>query len=110
MPGSGRPGVTGRSAPVPHRLDVEQLPVVDVLGGTPYFRIASVDYLRAMFVAHGALPPRDEPLARLERAVADLLAQVPAGEVIGRGRARLIIAPITFRPAGCCFRLAGGSC
>ena len=37
-----------------------------------------------MLVAHGALPPRDEPLARLERAVADLLAQVPAGEVIGR--------------------------
>lgn len=26
------------------------------------------------------LPPRDEPLARLERAVADLLAQVPAGK------------------------------
>ena len=47
---------------------------------SPYFRIASVDYLRAMLVAHGALPPRDEPLARLERAVADLLAQVPAGE------------------------------
>ena len=39
-----------------------------------------VDYLRAMLVAHGALPPRDQPLARLERAVADLLAQVPAGE------------------------------
>ena len=39
-----------------------------------------VDYLRAMLVAHGALPPRDEPLARLERAVTDLLAQVPAGE------------------------------
>ena len=47
---------------------------------SPYFRIASVDYLRAMLVAHGALPPRDEPLARLERAVADLLAQVPAGK------------------------------
>lgn len=28
----------------------------------------------------GALPPRDEPLARLERAVADLLAGVPADE------------------------------
>jgi hypothetical protein len=36
----------------------------------------SADYLRAMLVAHGALPPRDEPLARLERAVAELLAQV----------------------------------
>jgi hypothetical protein len=40
----------------------------------------AVDYLRAVLVAHGALPPRDEPLARLERASADLLAQVPAGE------------------------------
>jgi hypothetical protein len=38
----------------------------------------SADYLRAMLVANGALPPRDEPLARLERAVADLLVQVPA--------------------------------
>jgi hypothetical protein len=36
------------------------------------------DYLRAVLVAHGVLPPRDEPLARLERAVSDLLAQVPA--------------------------------
>jgi hypothetical protein len=39
-----------------------------------------VDYLRAMLIAHGALPPRDEPLARLERAVTDLLAQIPTGE------------------------------
>lgn len=38
------------------------------------------DYLRAMLVAHGALLPRDEPLARLERAVAELLAGVPADE------------------------------
>lgn len=36
----------------------------------------SADYLRAMLVTHKALPPRDEPLARLERAVADLLAEV----------------------------------
>ena len=33
-----------------------------------------------MLVAHDVLPPRDEPLARLERAAADLLARVPAGE------------------------------
>jgi hypothetical protein len=40
----------------------------------------AADYLRAVLVAHDVLPPRDEPLARLERAVADLLAGVPAGE------------------------------
>jgi hypothetical protein len=40
----------------------------------------AADYLRAMFVAHGALPARDEPLARLERAIADLLAHVPIDE------------------------------
>ena len=40
----------------------------------------AADYLRAVLVAHDVLPPRDEPLARLERAVADLLARVPAGE------------------------------
>lgn len=38
------------------------------------------DYLRAMLVAHGALPPRDEPLARLERTAVDLIAQVPTDE------------------------------
>jgi hypothetical protein len=38
------------------------------------------DYLRAVLVAHDALPPRDEPLARLERAAADLLADVATGE------------------------------
>jgi hypothetical protein len=36
------------------------------------------DYLRALLVAHGALPVRDEALARLERTVADLLAAVPS--------------------------------
>jgi hypothetical protein len=40
----------------------------------------AADYLRAVLVAHRALPPRDEPLARLDRAAKDLLAQVPAGE------------------------------
>ena len=29
-----------------------------------------VEYLRALLVAHGALPARNEPLARLERRVA----------------------------------------
>lgn len=38
------------------------------------------DYLRAALVAHHVLAPRDEPLARLERAVTDLLAQVPDGQ------------------------------
>jgi hypothetical protein len=33
-----------------------------------------------VLVAPGVLPARDEPLARLERAAADLLARVPAGE------------------------------
>ena len=40
----------------------------------------AADYLRAVLVAHGVLPPRDEPLARLERKVADLLPRVPVGE------------------------------
>ena len=40
----------------------------------------AADYLRAMLVAHGALPPRDQPLVRLERAVADLLAEVPTDD------------------------------
>jgi hypothetical protein len=40
----------------------------------------TADYLRAMLVAHDALPARDEPLVRLERAVAELLAEVPTDE------------------------------
>lgn len=40
----------------------------------------AADYLRAVLVAHDVLPPRDEPLARLERKVADLLERVPVGE------------------------------
>ncbi len=36
----------------------------------------AVEYLRALLVAHGALPVRDEQLARLERRVAGLLAAV----------------------------------
>ncbi len=39
----------------------------------------AADYLRAVLVAHGVLPPRDEPLARLERAIAGLLARVCDG-------------------------------
>ena len=35
------------------------------------------DYVRALLVAHGALPGRDEALARLERDTASLLARVP---------------------------------
>lgn len=50
----------------------------DALDAHPKRRAA--DYLRAMLVAHGALPARDEPLARLERAVADLLAHVRVDE------------------------------
>jgi hypothetical protein len=40
----------------------------------------AADYLRAVLVAHGVLPARDEPLARLERAIVDLLTRVPVGE------------------------------
>jgi hypothetical protein len=36
----------------------------------------AADYLRRMLVAHGALPPRNEELARAERWVADLLAGI----------------------------------
>jgi len=36
----------------------------------------AVDYLRAVLVAHGALPPRDDQLARLERRTGELLAGV----------------------------------
>lgn len=36
----------------------------------------AVDYLRALLVAHGALPERDESLARLERRIGQLLASV----------------------------------
>jgi hypothetical protein len=40
----------------------------------------AADYLRAVLVAHDILAPRDEPLVRLARAIADLLARVPAAE------------------------------
>ena len=40
----------------------------------------ATDYLRAVLVAQGVLPARDEPLARLERTAAELLTRVPAGE------------------------------
>ena len=50
---------------------------------SPYFRIASVDYLRAMLGAHGALPPRDEPLARLEGPSRTCWPRFPPGKVIG---------------------------
>ena len=38
------------------------------------------DYVRALLVAHGALPGRDEALARLERDTAGLLASVTDAE------------------------------
>lgn len=44
------------------------------LDGWPAQRAA--DYVRALLVAHGALPGRDEALARLERDTAALLASV----------------------------------
>lgn len=37
----------------------------------------AVDYLRALLVAHGALPERDEAMARLERRITATLASVP---------------------------------
>jgi len=40
----------------------------------------AADYLRALLVAHGVLPARDEALARLERWVADLLDEVADAE------------------------------
>lgn len=40
----------------------------------------AVDYLRALLVAHGVLPGRDEPLARLERRITDTLAGVEDAE------------------------------
>jgi hypothetical protein len=39
-----------------------------------------VEYLRALLVAHGALPARDEPLARLERRVVQLLSGIADAE------------------------------
>lgn len=52
----------------------------------------AVDYLRALLVAHGALPERDEALARLERRVAQLLGDV--GDVDDR---RILTAYATWR-------------
>jgi len=40
----------------------------------------AVDYLRALLVAHGALPGRDEPLARLERRITATLAGIDDAE------------------------------
>jgi hypothetical protein len=69
----------GAAAPILAAIARGQMPLShEALDAHPSRR--SADYLRAMLVAHGALPPRDEPLARLERAVADLLAQVPADD------------------------------
>jgi hypothetical protein len=41
----------------------------------------AADHVRQMLVAHGALPERDEPLARLERWIDDKLAAVDRPEV-----------------------------
>lgn len=44
-------------------------------------RRAAADYVRAMLVAHGALPERNEPLARLERWINDKVAGIDDPEL-----------------------------
>lgn len=65
----------GAGAPLLAALASGQIPLSHAgLDAQPSGR--AVDYLRALLVAHGALPERDEALARLERRVTQLLAQV----------------------------------
>jgi hypothetical protein len=45
-----------------------------------YLRPKAADYVRHMLVAHGALPERDEPLARFERWVDERVAAVERDE------------------------------
>ncbi len=66
---------TGAGAPLLAALANDQIPLSHAgLDTEPAGR--AVEYLRALLVAHGALPVRDEQLARLERRVAGLLAAV----------------------------------
>lgn len=65
----------GAGAPLLAALADGQIPLSHAgLDAQPAGR--GVDYLRALLVAHGALSERDEALARLERRVAQLLAEV----------------------------------
>lgn len=50
-------------------------------------RSSAVTFLRPALVAHGALPARDERLARLERCAAARTAELPDGEDRGHVRA-----------------------
>jgi hypothetical protein len=65
----------GAGAPVPAAIAGGELALShQALDSWPARRPA--DYVRALLVAHGALPDRDEALARLERDTAGLLAGV----------------------------------
>ena len=65
----------GVGAPILIALARGELPLTHAaLDAQPARRAA--DYLRALLVAHGALPERDDALTRLERAVAELLADI----------------------------------
>lgn len=65
----------GAGAPLLAALAGGEVPLSHVgLDAQPAGR--AVDYLRALLVAHGALPERDEPLARLERRIGQLLGGV----------------------------------
>lgn len=65
----------GAGAPLLAALAGGEVPLSHIgLDAQPAGR--AVDYLRALLVAHGALPERDESLARLERRIGQLLASV----------------------------------
>lgn len=81
----------GAGAPLLAALAQGQVPLSHAgLDAQPGGR--AVDYLRALLVAHGALPARDEELARLERRIGQLLADV--GDVDDR---RTLTAYATWR-------------
>ena len=66
---------TGAGAPLLAALGAGQVPLSHAgLDAEPAGR--AVEYLRALLVAHGALPARDEALARLERQVTQLLTGI----------------------------------
>lgn len=66
---------TGVGAPLLAALASKEIPLTHAgLDGEPTGR--AVDYLRALLIAHGALPARDEQLVRLERRIAGLLADI----------------------------------
>ena len=65
----------GAGAPLLAALAAGQVPLSHAgLDAQPAGR--AVEYLRALLVAHGALPARDEALARLERQVTQLLTGI----------------------------------